>query len=861
METKKLEDAILEIISKIFENNGKEQSYEKIKRLSKKCVEMVTRQVNFIVQEYFSDDSTEQLDLNNSLLVKKHLQKIDNTLNSYFSNQEFLDNALGQNLNQKNDTKILEKLIQKLESMKDYQPDFVLNIRDISLDAWKDTAEFEKILNIERKKFESFVMKLDNKWRNRLEFVKQKTGQKIEKLEIFIKKTVFDANLSCERLLMKIEDLCSKIIKQNSDSEEITNIIKKSGYKDIKGIIKNISKFDGMKNRLQGQNETAQKELKNIKGKISAAINKQEEYKKKFENSEEIFKELEKIFLKMMEFSNFNTNEKKNIEALLTEKKIGIISDLLKNKEDKHLRNNSTVLIKNESEYNSFTTRKNSKPLLNPQIHKSPSKNNVEEPFLSQTDLIATEKTEENSLIPTENSQHKTEKSLNNENTSKKSFENIKENSNVKNETKKILKKENNFSLKKKINTEVVDSKSSQNNVIKSNSKQKYLSEAFSNKKEFETSKNEKIGLINKNKFTNKHRKSLEPQSFIEKEENSLTQSQKISYFSKTEEHSISSLIKKIFANYITKMWKNQEFLKENNENLQVINEMNTEELLKIQIKINGEVKTLQEIFLENIEGSLKTEKNSVLWESIFSTKNNKKNDSRLELNQSSPNSLIKPSEENSKNFDTKGWRKLTLSLFVLLETYLEILENYQDLTIQELLNEKLKNSEKDCIVSHILASKTPENELKEISLIMSRSTKYELLYKIHKINKNFPYAEWKSEKVHIINKIRWGNLINKIKIQKYQEIEKNSNNIKNIAIEMKRNKHDLSVVETTEVIKKTRHNHSMENIALNELKTSHQRNVSFNQRGLNYFLPQIQKPHGFLIKNPEFQIFRQIFG
>lgn len=163
METKKLEDAILEIISKIFENNGKEQSYEKIKRLSKKCVEMVTRQVNFIVQEYFSDDSTEQLDLNNSLLVKKHLQKIDNTLNTYFSNQEFLDNALGQNLNQKNDTKILEKLIQKLESMKDYQPDFVLNIRDISLDAWKDTAEFEKILNIERKKFESFVMKLDNK--------------------------------------------------------------------------------------------------------------------------------------------------------------------------------------------------------------------------------------------------------------------------------------------------------------------------------------------------------------------------------------------------------------------------------------------------------------------------------------------------------------------------------------------------------------------------------------------------------------------------------------------------------------------------------------------------------------------------
>ena len=353
---------------------------------------------------------------------------------------------------------------------------------------------------------------------------------------------------------MKIEDLCSKIIKQNSDSEEITNIIKKSGYKDIKGIIKNISKFDGMKNRLQGQNETAQKELKNIKGKISAAINKQEEYKKKFENSEEIFKELEKNFLKMMEFSNFNTNEKKNIEALLTEKKIGIISDLLKNKEDKHLRNNSTVSIKNESEYNSFTTRKNSKPLLNPQIHKSPSKNNVEEPFLSQTDLIATEKTEENSLIPTENSQHKTEKSLNNENTSKKSFENIKENSNVKNETKKILKKENNFSLKKKINTEVVDSKSSQNNIIKSNSKQKYLSEAFSNKKEFETSKNEKIGLINKNKFTNKHRKSLEPQSFIEKEENSLTQSQKISYFSKTEEHSISSLIKKIFANYITKM-------------------------------------------------------------------------------------------------------------------------------------------------------------------------------------------------------------------------------------------------------------------------------------------------------------------
>ena len=872
MESKKLELAILEIVSRMFEAKGLDLSNSnEITRVGKKCIEVSKRQLEFIVKEYFDTMNSESNPIsleeassaNHLAQVKKYLDNIDNTLNSYFSNQEYIENSFNlQSLSGKLPPSIIEKLVVKLDGMSKYEPEFILNIRDISLEAWKETLEFEKILTNERKRFETFTVKLDCKWRNRHELVKQKTGVKILKLEQEIEKINFERKIMRERLLMSIEDLVARLGVKERAEEEMNALIKKNGFKDIKAVLNGIKKIEAIKSKCQGQVENAQKETKMTKGKLATSMSKQEEYRKQAERFESLAKELGDTLMKAIEFTNFNTNEKNNIGVCITESNFTKLAEILKSNEeikDKEEkvseRNNSKAMTRNSSELKSFSPRKevtktSRQSVENAKIKRMPSKKKIEEPSAPNSSLQVSEK---NSTYP-----NTTQNDIPHE---KKSSRIVKKNSNSSKIIIPTIKEEEHTEKSLNLETEY---ETSQKEIISLKRIEEFDKKQIENTEE----PNKKLNPINQpekelskvpklasiqtksNNIVKKHRYSLEPPP-IEKEIFGSPKTQPPALYLNEKSNSLGSTISHLFSNQILKKtYKNPEPSSENLELLSLINHKNIRELLTIQMNLNGEKKTLEELFIEYVQSLLRYEKNEAGWENTIPEEQQTPkslSDFYHDPSQNKSNVINKAhKEKKSVEVPQKvNWKNATLRLFVLLEEYLDILEISQEKTATDVILARISEKKEDSIVNYILKSSNIDKEISEISLLINRQRKYDLLFKILGISKSKPYHDWKSDRINIINKVRWANLLGKIRGKegnKLQVLNRNNGLYYKISIEGLQRRNKLITVESLEKFNKShRHNFSMENIAIAELKASHERGNSFNRRGLNYFLPELQ--------------------
>ena len=853
MDSRKLEEAIIGIVCKIFETSGKDLSKTNdITNIGKKCLEISLRQINFVVKEFFeltaNGDKAKNYFNNDDVtgleMMKKQLKRIDNTLDNYYESQIALENELNKKSGLNLPPSIIEKLMVKLESIQQYEPDFILNIRDISLGAWKETLDFEKILFSERKRFESFMVKLESKWRNRAEFIKYKTGIKINLLENNIEKALNEKKILRERTNMIIEDLSSLVSRYQTKENEFKAAMKNSGYKDLKSVIQGIKKMDNMRNRFQSQLETAQKEIKSLKNNLASSVKKQEDFKEKYEKSEENAKILEENALKIIELSDINSDDKKNLQTCITEKNQEKMTEIVKriensekiNKDDKGIERNNNVkrLTRNETEVKNMSPRKAS----NINIRKS------------NMQRISSRRMIEEPQAPNSSEIYITENKSVTSNTVSKVVENGK--------TARVMKKESNSSkvIIPTIKEEINDKVQEENQLSDFASVEKSKTNLSSGKGFL--LQTPKIGNlpIKSNRAVQKHRKSLEPplsEHFLL----NTPKTQPLGSYANKKTNSLGDAISNIFSSHMLKNGKNPEFSSENLENIESINNMSIESLLNIKLKVSGQEKTIQDIILENIENSLKSEKSTVVWNSIIPeiktlTKINEEIDQEplpISLSMSSPTKINSIANLIKNNIEQpqQNWRNSTLKLFVLLEEYLDSIETNQYKTAEELIQNRINNGIIDEITKYITSSQDTEKEIAEVSELINRKKKYDLLIKICGIPKSLPFNDWKAEKNNIINKVRWTNLISKIKsnnIKKLQEGNDGSEMLYRLAIEIRNHRFTLKNILSNENLKsnKKKHNFSMENIAINELTKNHERNISLNHKGLHYFLPHIQR-------------------
>lgn len=853
MEFRKLEGAILEIVFGLFETKGKDlANLEVMKKLAKKCTEISRRQTEFVVKEHFlaieSEHNPDDLSLTNLDLVKKHLKAMDDTVNNYYSTHDDLEKLLNSP-NGKLPPSLMEKLILKLRSMQDYEPEFVLNIRDISLDSWKESLDFEKIIGNERKRFEAFVVKLDNKWRNRNDFLKCKTGTKILKLEQELEKLCIDKDLIRENLSMWNEEIMGILAGKKEAEEEFENLIRKAGFKDLKGVLVGIKKIEIIKSKCQSQVEATQKELKMIRGKLATSMSKQEEYKKNCEKLEGIGKELENSIEKVLEFTRLSGNEKNSILACVVDKNFYKLNEAFRTISERITRDENSEeisLTRNTPELKAVSPAKSSQKIVKkqtkPQMKRIISSKNIEDSQVSDSFITEKQVSRKNEakkdLISKNNSKNDPKKEVNSKSSPKKSestkiiIPTIKEEHMEHQEAAEIetpnLKKK--FPREKK--AQLVEKKS----MPSAQTERKAVSIASPEKKiipppleQKATAKSPKVaGLSSKSSKKSRHF-SLEPP--IHKD---LLETPK---FKSAQPHQLNVLISDIFSNQMLKSPLNLNYLSENVNIAKMINQKEITDLMEIELVVAGQKRTLQELFIENLQNLLKSEKNEINWESVIEEKQSSKEDSEENLEEMIANKVI-----NEEKPEKVGWRTATLRLFILLEDYLEKVESGQYRTVSELIYEKMSQKKRDEIVDYIGKTQDLKHEISEISALMTRRTKYELLFKIFAISKSHPYHDWKSDKLHVINKVRWSNLLKKAKKNLQNRLRNPMETPYRAAIESLNKRKKLLTVESFENFNnKHKHNHSMENIALTDLSSKHNRNISLHQKGLNYFLPQLQ--------------------
>lgn len=845
MDWKKLQEIVTSLVNTQFSVQGLDLDFRHIRFISQKSFESIKRLIEFNVHDFANSTEEEKLSelsepsdvLRTSKQLKKQMKKINESFKTYDKELEEAEKRFQEFQLNKLPPSIIEKLICLLETMKDYEPDFFLNIRDISLDSWKESLNYEKIIQTERKKYEGIIVKLECKWNKRTEFIKEKAAGKILRTEKELKTEKDEKNACRERLSLQIEDLRGWIRRKMDFDNENLNTIKQAGFKGIRDVIRGLKNMEKAKAKFNSQIEGLNKELKGTKGKLNDCNIKLEAYKRRSEGFEREFVQMENTFLGIFDKVLKNV-DKKNAELYLSEKNYGRIVEVFKEvgekkeaggKDDgKGIKEEAKgseggnaagkkVLGRNETEVKSFNKREGGivqnksvnqrikKSLNNSVVAGNKSERSEQNEIYKQSNDKLNEISEK-----IEKPQKKTLPRPSPRHSPKPSYTKV-SNQDSSQSDKKVLgppSPQQDFSpIKKEPTTQRPErTKSPLNSSERPEPKQNPnfssvqsspLAPPLSNISE-SPSKGSKILSI--------HRRSLDSQP-----------REKVSSH-KSSKNKLKSSLKNIFSAEILKSTKVLDPVK-SSQILSVIQGMDLEDLFSLRINLNGDTKTVKELAFDSIKGALNQPTTSLVIENAEDTKKPKKKSESIEK----PHQLLK---------------NKALKLFVLVEKYIQNAEKTR-MSISDLIKYNLNTSQTDDILEYIRNSQDPDQDLLIIPGLVSRHNKYDLLFKLFQIPKSIA-DDWKSEKIHIFNKIRWRNLIMKQRIKDHQFLTELAFKIEvEVRDKKQRTKHSESNVT---ISKHDLHNNSMENIGLAENKNTHKRNISLNNKGLNYFLPHIQK-------------------
>lgn len=845
MDWKSLEQTITITVNSLFTMQGLNNDHRHIKYISEKCFNICKRHIEFNIIEFSKSTEPEKEaemtedseSVRTTMLLKKQINKIDESFKKYDEEQESLENRFRHLEIDRYPPSLIDKLVRMLEQMKDYEPNFFLNIRDISLDSWKESLNFEKILQTERKKYETILLKLEVKYGNRIEFFRFRAAEKIIRLEKELENVIEDRNRQRERLAGRIEDLASWIRRKSEIDSEMLAVIKQAGYKGFRDVIRGMKNMEKVKMKMNSQIEGLGKEIKVIKGKLSDSNIKGEAFKRKSEMLEENLKDLENSFIQILDIF-VNPGEKKNVENYLNEKNYAKLKDVVRSiehMERKHREEGKKEETKKEEGKKNSDKKENAKESKNKtkknlqknEIEAKPPPNKNESSELNKTSKPVLKKDPSAKPDPdpkqSDNSNQEKLKSISEGKSQSKNpdppSQDIKP-SDLSPKPPRPSDRHPKPQDKSQVNPNPARVLSESQEILKHPQDSTSLTpRAYSPK---EPNQHQILSNpIKSSKFVTRHRRSLDVPV---RESNESSHNFVIPQ--KNPNKTLKNSLRKIFSTEVLKS-AGSNIDTENSNLLNSIQNMNLEELLNFKLQVNGETKSLKQLTLENIQNAFKQPSTVLVLNEVQSA-------STEETRKKEINELKK--QENS----LQSWRNLALKFFVLVEKYLEYFENNPNRKIEDVLIERIEEGKEDEILNYLKNSDDIKGTAQELALLIKRDKKYELLSKVLKVPVDLN-TEWKSDKVHIFNKIRWRNLILKLRQKDHMFLSDLAFRIE-VEVKDKRKKTQHSESNSS-IVNQNFHNYSMESIALNEVKNFNKKNINISKRGLNYFLPQIKTP------------------
>ncbi|CAG9310915.1 unnamed protein product [Blepharisma stoltei] len=683
-------------------------------------------------------------------IMKKHLKKIDNTIAGYYAEDNTRDEMIykGLKIMQNNPPK-WHKVVEKLETINQYDVPFFLDIRDISLDAWKEGLELEKLLERERKNFQKKLVIMDSKWRRKIDWIKEKSGIYIKKLETTIENDKRAENISRERFQIVIEDLL-EVIRKKEETESLMSdkLYQEFGVLNIGAALSQLSNFEKSKKKQEKMIEQTKQDLKSAKTKLQIATTKNEESNKEIIEKTQQITMLEQIITKFIDKIPFSPPDKKRIETFVAEKQyqkvLGILAsfkvETSKNDESKsHAKSEDAEGKIRESP--SKLSKINEKPVsetapLIKKSHKSPRA------IKTEANLFITENKENDAVVSLEK-----DNSIENKSTERVIFKI------VEGDTKSIRSR----NLKKKLLMQSIENESSVESFDKKEGKKltKY------------TKRRPQIERIEEVKLQKRNNHQAFSDGFIE-------------------------LLSKVYA----EKQKPEDNIAEIFSRINIMKDMKLEDLLKIELNQLNESCYLQDLLLNYLENLL-TSNYDILWKNIALPNETKEEPQVSNDEEIKSNSMVilpvkesrKSSRESSRRLSSQeyygNWRIAALKFFLLVEKYISnqediksrIPRNVSDQVIMKgIIESNISQNVKDEITNYLspyIYNPKFKELVGEIAGLLNYEKKYELLEKIMKIPKDFPKNHWKGEKNNMINQVRWAKIITAIRTKEAKSIGK----------------------------------------------------------------------------------------
>ncbi|CAG9315513.1 unnamed protein product [Blepharisma stoltei] len=176
-----------------------------------------------------------------------------------------------------------DKLVGLLTEMGGYEPEFFLDIRDISHDTWNKHVEVERLLKEEMIVHERKFNHLDSKYLYKLMWMKERAGLKIQKLEKYIDDAWTKSREDVDRVKMTLQDEYS-LQYENYLKEEavLRSAEKEEPITDLPSALRKIKQQLAARKILEKKLVQADKVIRGIDNKLKIVMEKNKDLNEKF---------------------------------------------------------------------------------------------------------------------------------------------------------------------------------------------------------------------------------------------------------------------------------------------------------------------------------------------------------------------------------------------------------------------------------------------------------------------------------------------------------------------------------------------------------------------------------------------------
>ena len=269
--------------------------------------------------------------------VQKEIRKIKKMFSDY--NKEALEDPLTVSQYDINkaieradeDVGVSDNLVRLLTDLESYDPPFILDIRDISHDVWEEHHAQETKIDEARQKKDMQEVRFSSEIAQREEWIRERSGLKINRLEKKIEEIWDDLGKQLERKTAQMEDLMGKAFEEQLREDEILGEKETEVIDDLPTALQKIQNMTVARSVLEKKNASHEKTIKGLNYKLEMLNKSSKEQSQAISTLKSLNDRFKSLVISLIDQTSFLDEYKTSAKASVKEEKLSKLEDMLKN--------------------------------------------------------------------------------------------------------------------------------------------------------------------------------------------------------------------------------------------------------------------------------------------------------------------------------------------------------------------------------------------------------------------------------------------------------------------------------------------------------------------------------------------------